>query len=82
MAQPPETTFRIGPCSATIWLNQSEGRSFRSVSLERSFRDKQGAWQTSNSFPLADLPAAITLIQMALEKVAGEEAVVSGPVDG
>ena len=43
----PEKKFRAGSVSATIWKNESktsEGNavSYRTVSLERSYRDKIG----------------------------------------
>ena len=80
MAQPPETSFRIGSCVAKIWLNRSarDERSFRNVSFERTYRDEQGNWQSANTFTLSDLPGAIKVLQMALDHVAKEEAVVSG----
>ena len=73
----PEKTFRIGYCSASVFVNTSdkdgEKRSFRSVALQRSYRDGD-EWKTSTSFGLAELPAAIAVLQMAMNHVAAEEA--------
>lgn len=78
MAQ-PEKTFRIGSCSASVFVNTSgdktddKQRSFRNVSLQRRYRD-DGKWKSSNSFTLGDLPAAIAVLNMALDYVASQEA--------
>lgn len=78
MAQ-PEKTFRIGLCSASVFVNTvpkkdgGEERTYRSVSLQRRYRDGDN-WKTSTSFALADLPAAIAVMQMAMNHVASQEA--------
>lgn len=73
----PEKTFRIGACSASIFLNTSgkgdEKRSFRNVSLQRRYRDGD-EWKNSTSFGLADLPAAIAVLQLAMNHIAMQEA--------
>jgi hypothetical protein len=75
----PEKTFRIGLCSASVFVNTTnkksadQERSYRVVSLQRRYRDGDD-WKTSTSFALADLPAAITVMQMAMDYVASHEA--------
>ncbi|REJ93740.1 MAG: hypothetical protein DWQ34_10090 [Planctomycetota bacterium] len=68
--QKPEKTFRIGAVSASVFVNKTEdGREFRSVSLQRSF--KQGdEWKTATNFALSELPAAVAVLQMATSHVA------------
>ena len=67
--QKPEKTFRIGPVSASVFVNTTEdGREFRSVSLQRSF--KQGdEWKTATNFALSELPSAVAVLQMATSHV-------------
>ena len=77
----PEKTFRLGSISASVFVNtvdNQEGgqRSFRAVLLQRSYRDG-GDWKTSSSFRLADLPAAIAVMQMAMNHIAPIEAEIS-----
>jgi len=78
MAQ-PEKSFRIGSCSASVFVNTSskadgeQQRSYRSVSLQRRYRDGD-EWKTSTSFALADLPTAIKVLELALDYVASQEA--------
>lgn len=68
----PEHKFKAGSVSATIWLNEgkdSEGRqsSFRTVSFERSYLDKAGNWQTTNTLRVTDLPKAVLVLSKAYE---------------
>ena len=70
----PEKTFRIGSCSASVFLNTANGaQPYRSVSLQRRYRDGE-EWKTSSSYSLAHLPAAIAVMQMAQDYVASKEA--------
>ena len=72
MAQ-PERSFRIGSCSASVFVNETaDRRTFRSVSLERRYRDGE-EWKSSTSFALSELPAAIAVLQLAMQHVAHKE---------
>ena len=64
MAQ-PEKTFRLGLCSASLFVNTTGDRSFRTVSLQRRYKDGE-EWKTSNSFGLNELPQAIGVPQLAM----------------
>ena len=70
MAQ-PEITFRHGPCSASIFENEYTrgGESFtvRKVSFQRSYLDKEGTWQTTNSLRVNDIPKAVLVLNKAYE---------------
>ncbi|MBI2548381.1 hypothetical protein HYW21_03450 [Candidatus Woesearchaeota archaeon] len=66
----PEMKIRAGPVKVTVWSNQSVGKSgkpvtFRTITLDRSYLDKNGEWQHTNSLRLNDLPKAM----LALSKV-------------
>ncbi len=68
----PEKKFRASAVSATIWLNHgkdSEGKEtkYKTVSFERSYMDKDGNWQTTNSLRTSDLPKAILVLNKAYE---------------
>ena len=71
----PEKTFRLGHCSASVFVNQGKekGNSFRSVSLQRRYKDGD-EWKSSTNFSLADLPHAITVLQWAMNHIAELEA--------
>ncbi len=68
----PERKFRAGPVSATIWQNAGRGSAgepvtYKTVSLQRVYKDKNGAWQSTNSLRLADIPKAAVVLQKAYE---------------
>jgi len=68
----PEKKFRAGAISATVWLNKGhkttgEEAEYRTISLERSYTDKEGKWQSTNSFRVNDLPKAAVVLQRAYE---------------
>lgn len=68
----PERKIRAGAVSATVWLNKSqkengEESEYRTVSLERNYKDKGGEWKSSNSMRVGDVPKAIAALQKAYE---------------
>jgi len=73
----PIKKFRAGPISATVWNNHAkEGESeYKTVSFERNYKDKEGAWKTTTSLRMNDLPKAALVLQKAYEYLAlGEDA--------
>lgn len=81
--QSPEKTFRIGRVSASVFKNTIEikdgpssgqKRVVRSVNLQRSYQDDEGKWEYTSSFQLADLPAAVRVLQLAQQFVESQEA--------
>lgn len=71
----PEAKFRAGAVSATVWKNEQQVRnaqnfSYFSVNLDRSYKDKQGAWQKTTSLRLNDLPKAALVLNKAYEFLA------------
>jgi len=74
---PPLKKFRAGNISATVWLNHvkdGEGE-YKTISLERTYKDKEGAWKHSSSLRAMDLPKASLVLQKAYEFLAmGDEA--------
>lgn len=74
----PEKKFSTGAISATIWKNQGQGqdgtiRDFRTVSLQRRYKDKAGDWQTASSMRINDLPKASLVLQKAYEYIVFKE---------
>ena len=73
----PLKKIRSGAISATIWENQQEkdGKkfSFQSVTLERTYKDKDDNWQSTNNLRSMDLPRAILVLQKAYEFIALNE---------
>ena len=72
--QHPEKKFRAGGVTATIWLNhkkEDEGKqsTFRTISIERSYMDKDNNWQSTNTLRVNDLPKANLVVQKAYEYI-------------
>ncbi len=63
----PEKKFRAGAVSATVWLNKAENGDYRTISIERSYTDRAGKWQSTNSLRVNDLPRAEVVLQKAYE---------------
>jgi len=80
-AKSPEKVFRIGHISASVFVNEveTEGgtRAFRSVNVQRSYRDGDETKFVS-SFTLVDLPQAIRVLQLAQQHVEQAEAETGG----
>lgn len=74
----PEKKFRAGAISATIWLNETDkdGQTvtYPTVTFERSYKDKKGAWQTTNSLRVSDLPKAQLVLSKAYEHLSMHQA--------
>lgn len=51
----PVETLRDGRLKATIWENQNENGSYHSVSLAKTYEDKNGRLQDSHSFTGSEL---------------------------
>ena len=75
----PERLFRIGAISASVFVNEVDGeggkRTVRNVNLQRRYKDGD-EWKSSSSFSLSDLPAAIAVLNLAFEHLAGQEAAI------
>ena len=67
----PEKKFRAGAIAATIWKNdvEKEGKTFefKTVSLERNYKDKNDEWQTTSTLRINDIPKAVLVLNKAYE---------------
>jgi len=69
----PEKRFSTGAISATVWKNNGiskrngEDIEYSTVSLQRSYKDKDGKWQTTSSLRVNDLPKATLVLHKAYE---------------
>ena len=51
----PVAKVSLYPITAAIWLNERDDKSYYSVTIERSYKDDAGKWQTSSTFNANDL---------------------------
>ena len=68
----PEKKFSTGGLTATVWENQGKNKegldvSYRTVSFQRRYMDKDGEWQSTNTLRINDLPKASLVLQKAFE---------------
>lgn len=77
-SQKPEKVFRLRGLSASIFANTAmvEKReiTYRKVSLQRSYRDDDGEWKSTNNFGRDDLPTLQLLLQRSWEFILDTEA--------
>ena len=68
----PEKKFRAGAISATVWQNKGQKQTgevteYKTISLERCYKDKENNWQSTNSLRISDLPKATVVLRKAYE---------------
>lgn len=68
----PEKKFSTGVINATIWKNRGINKNgnpveFRTVSLQRRYKDNNGEWKSTNSLRTNDLPKASLVLDKAYE---------------
>jgi len=68
----PVKKIRAGAISATIWKNEAEVKgkgltTFYTVGFERSYKDKDGNWKSTNSLNMADIPKGQYVLRKAYE---------------
>ena len=68
----PEKKFSTGGLTATVWQNQGKSKtgeevSFRTVSFQRRYMDKDGEWKSTSTLRVNDLPRASLVLQKAYE---------------
>lgn len=71
----PVREIRVGNCKAAIWANESDGRTFHSVTFSRLYKTDDG-WRSSPSFGSNDLPHLAFLapkVHAALEDLAPQD---------
>ena len=68
----PEKRFSTGAVNATVWMNAGKDKNgqtvpYRTVSLQRRYKDPKGVWQSASSLRVNDLPKAALVLQKAFE---------------
>jgi hypothetical protein len=71
----PAATLRADDVSASVWARefvvQGQPKTFYSVTLERSYKDRDGAWKYTKSFDADSLGKIVSLCQQASETING-----------
>ncbi len=61
----PVENLREGPLKAAIWRNESEKGAYHSVTLARTYKDKNGEPRDTNSFRAKDMLGVSELARRA-----------------
>ena len=65
----PKMRFKAGSVSCSIWENtfEKDGRTqvMLKAELSRRYKDRDGQWQSSNSFSRTELPMAVHVLNQA-----------------
>ena len=62
----PEKKFRAGAISATS-KQTGDPTEYKTISLQRGYKDKNGQWQNTTSFRINDLPRLGLVLRQAYE---------------
>lgn len=70
----PTKKFRAGAIEVAVWENEittEDGKTFKkqSVSMQRSYKDKNDEWQKTTNMNANDLPKLISLLQKAYDSI-------------
>jgi len=68
--QPPVDKFQEGPFQVSIWQNPSAKGDFRTATMERRYKNKEGQFQTSHSYTASDLDHLEKAAREARERIA------------
>ena len=73
IGQTPVAKFRAGQMASAVWANEMEvkGRTVTilKATVQRRYKDREGNWQSSQSFARNEIPLAIHCLQQAFEKI-------------
>lgn len=72
-AQQPIERFRAGQVSCALWENditvKGQEKTIVKASVSRRYQDRNGDWQSSQSFSRNEIPLAIYCLQKAFESM-------------
>lgn len=65
----PADKFQEGPFQVSIWQNPSSKGDFRTATMDRRYKDKDGQFQTSHSYTASDLDHMEKAAREARERI-------------
>ena len=63
----PVKSMKVSGVEVAVWARDGQYGTEYSVSLQKSYKDKEGNWKTTNFLKKNDIPIARTLLQKAIE---------------
>jgi hypothetical protein len=89
-AKKPKAHFNAGLISCAVWENEidveGQRRTILKATVARRYLDKTGAWKSTQSFTLTDIPLVVYVLQKAFEAMvtesgSGEEESETSPTE-
>ena len=78
----PVKKIRAGQISAALWENEIEvngqTKTVLKATLDRRYRDRNGKWQSSQSFSRNEIPVAIYCLIRAFDAMVDKERLEAG----
>jgi len=65
----PAKKFAASGVEVCIWENKSEKGTYQTISFQRSYKDKDGSWKTTQSLRTTDLPILTILLNEAYREI-------------
>lgn len=73
----PTKKFVAGSIAATVWnnLTKDESKEYKTISIDRNYKDENDEWKSTNTLRTSDLPKAILVLNKAYEFLSLKEEV-------
>ncbi len=70
MENKPQMKIRAGSLVLTVWNNTLDNKdaSYKTVTLSRNYKGKEGDWKSTNNLRMSDIPKAIAILKKAYEE--------------
>ena len=68
--QQPAAKVKSGAVVATIWTNEGQNGPFHTITLSRSYKDRDDNWQRTSNLRPKDMPDVQTVAGLVTEKIA------------
>jgi len=66
----PVAKVSMYPITAAIWVNERDGKSYYSVTIERTYKDDAGNWKNTSKFNASDLLLVAKVADLAHSEIA------------
>ena len=66
----PEAEVKSGAVVGTIWKNEGPTGPYRTVALNRFYKDREDKWQRTKTLRPKDMPDVATVAGLVTEKIA------------
>jgi hypothetical protein len=69
----PQFSHKLNRIEVAVWKNENENSIWHNITFQKSYRDGDGAMQTTTSLKMEDLPALSFLASKAYDYLASLE---------